>query len=211
MEIKQIITGTAVGLFVGAVVGVNLAQPEVVEVEKIVYENKTIEVPVELIVEVEKIVNNTIEVPVNVTEIVEVDNGNLDLVLDHIYDNDGNIEYILDNLDDDEVDQIAGRVVTVNEFKKLAVDSIEEDLFDELDRNVFSVDVTFDEDDMERLRIDSDLDEIVVDYIDFDESDAVLIVTGTFEQDDIKYDYTADVVFKDGEYDELENITVLEN
>src|SRR6056297_2209314 len=54
------------------------------------------EIPVEVPVEVpvEKIVEKE----------VKVDNGNLDKVLEHIYDNDGSIEYITDNLDDDELD-----------------------------------------------------------------------------------------------------------
>jgi len=52
-----------------------------------------------------------VEVPVEVIKEVQVDNGNMDLVLDHIYDNDGNIEYLLDDLDDDEIGLIVDRII----------------------------------------------------------------------------------------------------
>lgn len=209
METKKIIAGVAAGLIIGGATGIMLAPQHVVEVpvDKIVYQNQTIEVPVDRIVEVEK----TIEVPYNVTVEVPVDNENLDVVLQHIYDNDGDINYIIDDLDDDEVYKIADRVILVNEFKKLAVDAIKSDLFDELDRVEFSEDVEFDDSDLERLRIDDDFDEIVVDDIDFEDEDATVVVTGSFEQDDVKYNYTVDVVFKDNEFDELSNIDVVED
>lgn len=210
MDTNKIITVASVaGLTVGAIGGYYFVPQEQVQVEKIVYQDKIIEVPVEHVVEVEKIINNTIEVPINVTEYVEVDNENLADVLDHIYDNDGNIEYILDDLDEDEVNQIADRVVLVNEFKTLAIKAVEEELVDELDKIEVGV-VTLDEDDIERVRIDDDLDEIVIDDIDFEDKDATVIVTGTFEQDDVKYEYSVDVVFKDGTFDEIENIQVTE-
>ena len=160
---------------------------------------KTVEVPVEKIVEVSKEVK--VEVP--------VDNGNLKLVLEHIYDNNGDIEYITDDLDDDEIDLIVDRVVLVNDFKALALNEVKKNLFDELDGEVVGTE-TLDDRDMERLKLDDEADEIVVDEIDFEDKDAELLVTGTFEQDDVEYEFTARVIFKDGEVDELEVDSVAE-
>lgn len=205
MEKSKIAIVGAVSALIGGGFGYGFAPADTIMVEKEV--EKFVEVPVE--VPIEKIVEVPVVKEVNVTKEVLVDNGKLDDVLQHIYDNDGSIQYIIDDLDDDEVQLIADRVILVNEFKKLAVDAVEKELFDELDGEVVGSE-TLDEDDMERLRIDDDLDEIVIDTVDFDDEDAVVIITGTFEQDDIKYEYTVDVVFKDGEFDELENITVVE-
>jgi hypothetical protein len=206
---KFLIAGFTI-LFLGGLIGANVC-PKTIEVEKIVNQtvevekivNNTVEVPVETIVEVEKVVNNTVE--------VQVDNGNLSQVLEHIYDNDGKIEYLLDDLDDDELNKIVDRIVFINDIKKLSVDAVEAHLFDELDREVYNISgtqVKFDEDDLERLRINDDDDEIVIDKVDFEDEDAKVCVTGTFEQDDVKYDYEVTVEFKDGEFDELENIKV---
>ena len=218
---KKIIAGVAIGALVGFPVGA-LAFTNTVEVPVI---NQTaVDVAVaDALNNVEPIViNNTevvevekiVEVPVNVTIEVPVDNGKLADVLQHIYDNNGDIEYLTDDLDDDEVAFIADRIIFVNEMKKLSVDSLQDELFDELDRETYNIsgtDVTFDEDDLERLRIDDDEDEIVVSDVDFDDGDIKLELTGTFEQDDVRYDYNATAVFKDFEFDELRNIEVSEH
>lgn len=167
------------------------------EIEKIVEVEKVVEVPVEVEKVVEK--NVTVEVP--------VDNGKLDEVLQFLMDNDGDIEFVTDELDDDEAYKVADYIAQVNELKKLAVEAVQDDLFDELDGVVVSGE-ELDEDDMERLRIDDDLDEIVIDEADFDDGDFNIIVTGRFEQDDVKYEFEADLKFKDGEFDEFDNIDV---
>lgn len=159
-----------------------------------------------------------VEVPINVSipgEVVErevpVDNGNLGLVLDHIYDNDGDVNYLLDDLDDDEVEQVVGRVVFVNEAKALAANYVEAEMSDELDKVEVSngvTNITLDEDDIERIRVDSDADEIVIDDIDFDDSDTNLLVNATFEQDDVDYKATFDVKIKDGLVDDMELVSV---
>lgn len=203
MESKKLVAvAGAISLGVGAIVGA-VAFP--VEKEVVVEKNVTVEKPVEVV----KYVNSTVEVvkEVEVVKTVTVDNGNLSEVLQHIYDNDGNVEYLVDNLDDNEVALIADRVIFVNEVKKLSVDAIKDDLFNELDgENVNGT--VLDDRDMERLRINDDANEITVESIDFEDKDADLNVTGTFEQDDVKYDFSAVVRFKDGEYDELRNINV---
>jgi len=192
----------AISLTVGALGGAYYSPVEVTK-EVIVEKNVTVEKPVI------EYVNNTVEVvrEVEVVKTVVVDSGNLSEVLQHIYDNSGNVEYLVDSLDDDEVSLIADRVIFVNEVKMLAVDAIKEDLFNELDGESINGTV-LDDRDMERLRINDDADEILVNSIDFDDKDADLDVIGTFEQDDIKFDFSAVVRFKDGEYDELRNINV---
>jgi hypothetical protein len=175
--------------------------PEVIvkEIPKEVIKEVTKEVQVEVPVEVIK----EVEVPVEVL----IDNGKLDLVLDHIYDNDGKVEYLTENLDDDEVSLIADRVIFVNDIKKLAADYVKEELADEVDKMSVSGE-TLDEDDIERIRIDDDSDEIVIDDIDFEDKDADVVVTGSFEQDDIEYEFEAVVEIKDGEVDEIDSIDV---
>lgn len=196
---------TAISLVVGGVGGHFILPQEVVvekEVIKQVNVTETIEVPVEVIKEVN--VTETVEVP--------VDNGNLQLVLDHIYDNDGSVNYLTDDLDDDEIDQIVDRIVFMNEVKKLSVDAVKDDLFDELDKFEFvrsdNTTVVLDEDDMERLRVDDDDDEIFVEDVDFEDGDAEVKLTGTFEQDDEEFKFEVIARFKDGEYDELRDIVV---
>ena len=159
-------------------------------------------------------VTETETVEVEVETIVEVDNGNLADVLDHIYDNDGSVEYLIDHLDDDEVDQIVDRIAFINDAKKLAIDGVKDDLFDELD-DVKPDDVGFklDKDDMERLRINDNDDELEILDVDFEDLDADIMVTGTFNQENnagntVKFSFAAQVEINDGEYDEINSIEV---
>jgi hypothetical protein len=161
--------------------------PEVVTVEKIVI--------------VEKIVEKEV--------VVEVDNEKLADVLQHIYDNEGNVEYLTDDLKDSEVEQIADRVIIVNDFKTMAVDAAKSEIADLVDKEVVGLE-TLDEDDVEKVRIDDEADEIAVDDIDFEDKDAVLVVTGEFEHDDIDYDFKVEVEFKDGEVEEVSLVSVSE-
>lgn len=194
----------AISLTVGALGGA-VAFP--VDKEVIVEKNVTIEKPVEVI----KVVNTveTVEVPVEVVVEKLVDNGNLSVVEQFIFDNNGDLEFITNDLDDNEVDQIASRIIFANEVKQMALDAVEKDLFDELDNEVFNG-TTFDEGDMERLRLDDDADEIVITDYDFKDGDAKVKVTGSFEQDDVKFEFNATVKIVDGEYDELVNVNVFQ-
>ena len=146
----------------------------------------------------------------------EVDNGNLELVLDHIFDNEGNISYLTDDLDDDEVDQIVNRIVFINEIKGLAVAEVEDEFKDLMDKENF-IDGNstilykfFDEDDIERVRVQDDSDEVTVIDPDFDDRDADVEIEVKFEQDDVKYLAVVNVEFKDGEVDDLDLISVVE-
>jgi len=143
----------------------------------------------------------------NVTVEVPVDNGNLDLLLNHIYDNDGSIEYITEDLDDDEIDQIAERVIFVNEIKTLAVNAVDADGVDLLDDEMVNG-TELDEDDVDRFKLDDDDDEIIVDDIDFEDKDATIIVTASFEQDEIDYVSSYEVTIRDGEVDDIDLISV---
>jgi len=206
METKNILKVVAVGaagLVIGAIGGATLfpVQNEVpVEVEKIVEKTVTVSVPVEVPVETIVERNVTVEVP--------VDNGNLDLVLDHIYDNDGTVDYLTDDLDDEDVNEIVDRIVFINDIKALAAQAVKDDGVDELDREVAVDNETMDEDDIERFRVNDDSDEIVIDEVDFEDSDATVLVSARFEQDDVEYLGNFEVEFKDGEVDEVRVVSV---
>lgn len=153
-------------------------------------------------VTVDKIIE--VEVPVE----VEVESEDLQIVLNYIYDNDGELADLdITSLDDDEISLITERIVFVNEAKVIAISAIKTDLFDELDNEVYfdgtSDEVKFDEDDLGSLRIDDEDDEITVDVNDFDEGEAVVTITGTFKQDGVKYQFSADVELEDNEADEV--------
>ena len=164
-----------------------------VQVEKLV--NQTVEIPVETIVEVEKMV----EVP--------VDNGNLDMVLDHIYDNNGRVQYLTEDLDDDEVSEIVERVAFSNEIRDLAIEEIKKEGEDLLDKEEFDG-VEFDDRDIERFKIYGDDEEVVIEDIDFEDKDATVIVEARFEQDDVKYKATYEVTIKDGEVDDSDLVDI---
>jgi len=198
LAMAGIVTGTvALAGFAGATLFSTETTNDVI-VEKII--TQTVEVPVETMV----------EVPVNVTEYVEVDNGNLDLVLNEIYDNDGSVEYLTDDLDDDELDLIVDRIAFIQDAKAMAVAEVKAELFDELDNTMVNT-TELDDDDMERLRIDDDSDELIVDDVDYDNYDADVYVTGSFEQDDIKYNYEVMIEIKDNEVDDFNIISVTED
>ena len=151
------------------------------------------------------------EVEKNVTVEVPVDNGNLDLVLDHIYDNKGKVSYLTEDLDDDEVDQIVDRVVFMNEIKKLAVDEVSKEFKDLIDKEDFNgTDKFFDEDDVERVRVQYEDDELVVKNIDFEDKDAEVEVEIYFEQDDVKYKALVEAEFKDNKIEDINLISVVE-
>jgi len=192
----------AAGIVAGTILGaVAFPVDKVVVNETVKFVDKPIPYPVI------EYVNQTVEVPVE--KIVEVENGNMDVVLNEIFDNDGRVQYLTNDLDDDEIDQIVDRIVLVNDFKKLAVDEAKAEIADLVDKEVVNGN-ELDEDDVEDIRIDDDADEIEVDEIDFDDKDAELLVTGEFEHDDIEYDFEVRVEFKDGKVEDIELVSVVE-
>lgn len=170
-----------IGLILGGFSGAFLFPNKIVETETITITN---------------VVNQTVEVP--------VDNGNLNLVLNHIYDNEGNVSTLTEYLDDDELESIVDRIVFLNEIKSLAVAEVKAEAADELDKEVFNeTNITFDEDEIERIRVQDDDNEVIVSDVDFDDKDADVKVTVYFEQDDDKYEADFNVEIKDGEVDDL--------
>lgn len=111
---KQVGTAAAAALIVGATLGATFIPREIpveVPVEKQVTVVEYIDVPVPY--EVEKIVEKEV--------IVEVDNGNLDLVLEYVYEN-GELEFITEDLFDDEIDVIVERILLIEEVKAVSED-----------------------------------------------------------------------------------------
>ena len=205
------LVGIAAAGGIGAAIGASMADDSK-QLEEV--QAKLAEAEAKLNVTVEPVIE-TVEVPVNVTKIeyvnvteeVLVDNGNLDLVLEEVYDNNGQVEYLIDDLDDDEVDQIVERIVFANDVKSLAVQAVKDELADEVDNLVVvradNSTVELDEDDVEKLRIDDDDDEVVIDEIDYEDKDAEVLVTGRFKHDDEWFSFEAEVEIEDGKLDDV--------
>ena len=148
----------------------------------------------------------TVEVQVPVEKIVTVeklvDNGQLAEVEQAIIDNKGDVSFCTNELDDDEAALVGDCLVLTNDFKEIAMQEAKKEIADLVDKEVVSG-VTLDEDDVERIRLNDDLDEVTVTSLDFEDKDANVVVSGTFEHDDVKYDFEVEVEFKDGEVEDV--------
>jgi hypothetical protein len=191
--------GSAVALGISFLGGALTIDPVETVIEKNVTVFEQVEVPV--------------EVPVEVITEIEVDNENLDLVLEHIYDNEGQIEYLIDDLEDDELDEIVDRVVFINDVKALALAEVKSDGIDELHKETVNVTKIY-EDDEERFRLYDDDEDVMIADVDFEDRDAEVLVKVRFELDDsdVKYGAEYKVSFEDGVVEDLdlENIYVRE-
>lgn len=162
-----------------------------------------VEVPYEVIVEVpvEVPVVEYVEVPFEVPVEVSVDNGNLDEVLEYVYEY-GLEDLDVEDLDSDEIDQIVDRIVFLNDAREYARVHVDNNFLSIIDR--LRVDgVRIDRDDVERVRL-GDVDEFVVRDIDFDFSDVTVEVPVEFVHDDDSLEAIIIVEFKDGEIVEAE-------
>lgn len=196
---KALAVAGAIGLIAGGLAGATLFPVEKTEtvVEKV---NVTVEVPVEVPVEVVK--------EVMVEKVVKVDNMNLPLVYQYIVDQEGDLtELDISEIDDMGVDELVSQIVFVNDIKSLAIAEVKSEIADLVDKVVVS-NVTLDEDDVERVRINDDFDEVKVDSIDFEDKDAKLLLTGSFEHDDLDYEFEVEVKVKDGEVDDSKLVSV---
>lgn len=197
--------GMAIGIAgLGVAGGFLLDQPEpqVIEVEK--------QVPFEVVKEVAVPYNVTEEVIVEkeVEKIIEVPLNGTDDVVEFIVDENGNInELDIDEIEDKGFDELISQVAFIQESKMMAVYEVESELSDELDRRTVQG-VELDEDDIERIRVNDDLDELEIDDINFDEKDADVTVTGSFEHDDEEYDFEVLIEIKDGQVDDFDVISV---
>ena len=146
MKIAAIAAG--VGIVVGTIVGA-LAFP----VDKVVFQDKIVEVPVIQ----EKIVEKEVPVPFNVTveKLVEVDNGDMAFVLDRLEDK---------NIIDD-AEEIVAELKAEDAAMKLALDFDEAELFDMLeDKNIVE-----DEDEVEIIKVYDDFEDVEILRSDFDD------------------------------------------
>lgn len=143
------------------------------------------------------------EAEVDDMDLLKADSNNLKLVLNHIFDNEGNVAYLTEDLDDEEIMQIADRVVFINDIKSLAVKAVKDDGIDELDDEMVG-ETELDDDDIRRFKVDSDFEDIIVRGVDFDYKDAEVEVEVSFKQDDVEYGARFIVYFEDGEVDEVE-------
>ena len=135
--------------------------------------------------------------------IVEVDSGKLADVLEAIYAADGDLEFVTDDLKESEISEIADRLVFEMDVKAIAAAAVRAEAVDVLHKEELGS-VKFDEDDIERLRIQDDRGEIEVIDRDFEDGDAEVHVTAFFEQDDVKYAADFLVRIKEGKLDEVD-------
>jgi len=198
------IGGTAAGLIVGGLGGAVLFPKEVIVPEPY-------PVPYEVQVQVEKIVNQTIEVPVikevNVTKEILVDNQNLKLVLDYIYDKDADVEFLLDNLKESEVNKIVDRIIFMNDIEVLAKDYARVNIAEEVHREVVNGTKLY-KADIDRIRINKD---VSVEDVSFKYNDASVIVSGSFRHNSKWYIFESEVQFKDSKVEDFKVISLEED
>lgn len=189
-DIKKVAGGLIAGLVVGAA-GFGVSS-EPVTVTEIINETIVINETVEI----------EVEVPVEVIREVNVTDARLGDVVQHIFDRDGDVEYIVDEYDADEVDQIADAFLFVHEMVKEGSDHIKKEIADELDRENVSGTV-LDEDDVERIRVDDNLDEVGLEDFDAEDKEIDITYNVRFEHDD--EDFTAEVTIeiRDGKVDDM--------
>jgi hypothetical protein len=145
---------------------------------------------------------------VEVEKEVLVDNENLSLVYKYVVDQEGDLtELDISEIDDNGVNELVNQIVFVNDIKSIAAQEVRAEIADLVDKEVVDS-VSLDEDDVERVRVDDDFDEILVDDIDFEDKDASLLVSGSFEHDDIDYVFEVEVEFKDGALDDLSLVSL---
>jgi len=206
MEKMQIWILLLVAVIVGSCFG-SIAFPREVVVEKPVVKTVTQEKVVEVpkIEYVDKIVEKKVEVPVEVPVEIEVDNGKLDMVLQYFYDNDLDPD-LIGNLDKNEREEIVDRIEFFNEIKGKSIEGVNEEFTDLIHKEEFNVGepdyAKFYKDEVERIKVDRDIEDVEIEFVDFEDKDAETLVEVKFEQDDVKYKAIVEVEFKDGKIDD---------
>jgi len=164
---------------VGAIAHGLMAEPVIVEkpVEKIVNQTVEVQVPVEVI--------KTVEVPVEVTVEKLVDNGNLQLVLDELYDSEGSVEYLTEDLDENEVSQIVDRLVFKTESEALAEALVKQTVVEYIDdeENIFKTGDLEDFSDKDVYSVTVDSDDTEFEAVDFDDKEATVFVEAKLRMD----------------------------
>lgn len=104
-----------------------------------------VQVPYKVVEYKDKIVTRNVTVP----QIVKVDNENLALVLDYVYDNEGDLEFLTEDLFEDEIDQVVDRILLVEDVKAQAKSYVKSNLARELERQL-----DYDKRDVSRIKIE---------------------------------------------------------
>jgi outer membrane murein-binding lipoprotein Lpp len=188
--------GAALGAYVANdSVQVAELQAKVAELEsqEPVVVTETVTVETETIVEV----TNTVE--------VLVDNENLDVVLQYVFDNNGDVSFVTSGLKESEIDQIVERVLFINDVESLVLETARQNLLDLVhNRQVSGKRIKSSE--VTRVRFDEN--SIVSEVTSFKFNDANGQVTVTFEADGERYEAVVGVTIKNSEVSEskLESI-----
>lgn len=202
-------------LILGFVAGGELSPETVVKETSIQYVenpfNSELEEKYEVaLAEIEKLEAREPEVQTVIEQVPVVDKD----FLQYIYDSNGDIEHLLSDLDDNELYLMQERVSFIKGLKDKAISVVAKEIFDEADKYEVTLEdgtiVELDDKDMRRLRIKDNYDEIEVVYIDFEDKDAELKVSFRFEQDDVKFEGSIVLEFKDGEFDDFSDLEITE-
>jgi hypothetical protein len=146
------------------------------------YKDVIVEVPVETIVET--VVEKEVE--------VLVDNGNLVLVLNYVYEN-GDVEFLTEDLFDDEVDKIVDRIILIEDVKAQAKSYVIDNFAKELEKQH-----DYDKRDVSRISIDSDDVVFVKESADFKYEDFVVDLVVEFRYDGSKETKEVSVEYYNG-------------
>jgi hypothetical protein len=188
MKIKQVLKGIGIGALAVGLVGCS-AEPQTVVVEK----------------EVVKYVNVTKEVEVEKEVVVEVESEESKAIKSYLEESEGDFTTAYAEAGDE--DELVDVMVFDLDMRALALAYVENELYDELDREEVNG-TTLDEDDMKRLKIDSDFDEVINTDLDFDREEATYNITGEFEQDDEEFEFEVEVVLEDYEVDDFNIVSI---
>ncbi len=162
--------------------------------------------PRTIIKEVPKEIIKEIPGPVQIKEVpgpiqqVKVDSGNLLVLEKELLDKEGSVEYLTDGLKDSQVDQIVDRLVTSQEWEKLAVDTVKDRAVEELNKetvNGTQLRASL----MRSLFIDPE--DVTFETIDFRDGDATILVPFRLRQDDQKFEGTARVLISENKLDDI--------
>ena len=202
--------GAALGVYVADdSVQVGNLQAQVAAVkESLALEQARVSELVEELESIEPVVETVVE-EVEVEKIVEVDNQNLDAVLQHIYNNEGDVSLVVEGLKDSELDQVVDRIIFLNDVEALALSEVRAELKELLHREYVG-DVRLYRDEISRVRISDKAGEVEISGVGFRYNDAIAKVSGTFEQDSVKYEFVVEVEIRDGKVKETELISVSE-
>jgi len=119
-----------------------------------------------------------------------------------LLDNSGDLSVCTEDLDDDEANQIGNCAVFMTDVKNLALAEAKKEIADLVDGEVVAGE-TLDEDDVSRIKLNDELDEVMVTDLDFEDKDATVTVSGKFEHDDVDYEFEVEVEFRDGEVEDI--------